>query len=146
MTSNNQTQQQNLPKFAPGALVNVKGYGGAAKVIKAVDDGVTPQGHTKWLYTVEFGPFSPNPYNITRANGVTSRNAVGRTLKFAQGRYHDFYQSRLKPYGEPETNGHADGSTGHHNGHHNTNDKPVADMTRDEIIAALRELNIPFQA
>lgn len=139
MTSNNQVQQQNQPKFAPGSIVNVKGYGGAAKVIKAVDDGVTPQGHVKWLYTVEFGPFSPNPYNITRANGVTSRNAVGRTLKFAQGRYHDFYQSRLKPYGEPETNGH-------HNGKGQQGLlKPVADMTRDEIIAALRELNIPFQ-
>jgi hypothetical protein len=146
MTNNSGTNNQ--PKFAPGDIVNVRGYGGAAKVIKAVDDGITPHGHTKWLYTVEFGPFSDGPASPI---GYALKNTpmgkwygTGRTLKRNQGKYHEFYQGRLSPFREPATAARGNTTNGSSQGR-NGNNKPVSEYTKDEIIAALKALNIEYQ-
>jgi hypothetical protein len=44
-----------MPNFGIGDIVEVKGYGGWAKVLNMEVDGYTPQGHPKYLCTVRFG-------------------------------------------------------------------------------------------
>jgi hypothetical protein len=44
-----------MPNFGIGDIVEVKGYGGYAKVINMEIDGYTPQGYPKYLCTLDFG-------------------------------------------------------------------------------------------
>ena len=93
----------NQPKFQLQSTVTVDGYGGAATILNVEQDGFTPQGSPKWLYTVTFGAFAPTNYNTgTTTNFNGKKN--GQTLKpgtpgannplhkFYQGRLHDFYK------------------------------------------------------
>lgn len=41
-----------------GAIVTVRGYAGRAEIINMEEDGVTPQGHPKYLCTVRFNVYT----------------------------------------------------------------------------------------
>lgn len=80
-----------------GAIVNVQGYGGRAKVLNMEVDGYTPQGLPKYLCSVVFGPYSNGQTGtITRFNG--KKNGHTRSRKGAPGisnPIHQFYKSKL---------------------------------------------------
>jgi hypothetical protein len=127
-----------VPNFNPGDVVTVKDYCGAARVVNVEQDGVTPQGYPKWLYTVEFGAFSGSDNGPASATGYALKNApmskyygVGRTLKKAQGRYHEFYQGKLSPFYEDDDDSVL------------TVEQEVRMMSREEIIEKLKEMGIP---
>jgi hypothetical protein len=86
-----------------GEIVQVKGYGGAAKIVAMEEDGITPQGHPRYLCSVVFGPYSPNEkYYASKPNPRTKYYGVGQTLKHKQGTVHQFYAGRLQPFGTVE--------------------------------------------
>jgi hypothetical protein len=120
-----------VPNFNPGDVVNVKNYVGAARVVNVEQDGVTPQGYPKWLYTVEFGAFNETIGYALKNAPMSKYYGVGRTLKKAQGRYHEFYQGKLSPfYGDDDDSVL-------------TVVQEVRMMSRDEIIEKLKEMGVP---
>jgi hypothetical protein len=84
-----------MPDFTIGDIVTVRGYGGMAEVVNMEEDGVTPQGHPKYLCTVDFGPYDDMPGYALKNAPQSKYYGVGRTLKKAQGRLHQFYAGRL---------------------------------------------------
>jgi hypothetical protein len=75
-----------MPNFEVGDIVKVKGYGGYAEVLGMEEDGVTPQGHTKWLCTVRFGPYEDHVGYVP----------FGPVRKGVRDRVHQFYSGRMK--------------------------------------------------
>ena len=75
-----------MPNFEVGDIVRVKGYGGFATVLVMEEDGVTPQGHTKWLCTVRFGPYENQVGYVP----------FGPVRKGVRDRVHQFYSGKLK--------------------------------------------------
>jgi hypothetical protein len=80
-----------MPNFGIGDIVTVRGYGGYAEVIGMEEDGVTPQGHPKYLCTVRFGIFEENETirNTNLPFGPVRKPGVPRD------RVHQFYAGRL---------------------------------------------------
>lgn len=79
-----------MPNFTVGDIVTVRGYGGFAEVLGMEEDGVTPQGHPKYLCTVRFGPYEENE-TILNTN-----LPFGPYRKGNRDRVHQFYAGRLK--------------------------------------------------
>jgi hypothetical protein len=85
-----------MPNFTIGDIVTVRGYGGHAEVINMEVDGVTPQGHPKYLCTVRFGPYEDNetlrridlPYGTVGTKSKTNPRP-------RRERQHQFYAGRL---------------------------------------------------
>jgi hypothetical protein len=77
-----------MPNFTVGDTVIVRGYGGYATVINMEADGYTPQGKTKWLCTVRFGPYQD-------PNTLVVDLPFGPVRKGARDRFHQFYSGRL---------------------------------------------------
>lgn len=79
-----------MPNFTVGDIVTVKGYGGMAEVLMMEEDGVTPQGHPKYLCTVRFGP------NDEMHDKLHVDLPFGPTRKRSRDRVHQFYAGKLK--------------------------------------------------
>lgn len=138
MTNKQYNKNYEVPKYEPGDVVTVKDYAGSARIVKVDQDGITPQGYPKWLYTVEFGAFSDSDNGPASATGYALKNApmskyygVGATLKKAQGRHHEFYQGKLSPFYEDNEDSVL------------TVAQEVRMMSREEIIEKLKEMGIP---
>jgi hypothetical protein len=84
-----------------GAIVNVQGYGGRAKVLNMEQDGCTPptlanpQGHPKWLCSVVFGPYSHQTGTISRFNGKNNGQTAKRGTPGLASPIHQFYAGKL---------------------------------------------------
>ena len=79
-----------MPDFTIGDIVTVRGYGGYAEVLSMEEDGITPQGHPKYLCTVRFGPYDE------MHDKLHVDLPFGPVRKKSRDRVHQFYAGRLK--------------------------------------------------
>src|SRR6516165_282380 len=95
--------KDNLHKFQIGDIVTVKGYGGHAEIIGMEVDGVTPQGHPKYLCTVRFGPIATDNETLNHID-----LPFGPYRKRSRDRLHQFYAGKPQGIGIDDQ---AEGST-----------------------------------
>lgn len=145
MPSKSAKQSSTIPEHKAGiyigAIVNVQGYGGRAKVLNMEVDSYTPQGHPKYLCSVVFGPYSQQTGTVTLFNGKKNGHTVKRGTPGVSNPIHQFYASKLtNVLDEPTSN-----TPGTTTNHEQLLQETIDGMDKAAIMARLAELNAKLQ-